>query len=184
MDESAPLPVHALPKRRRVGRLLDVVTIAVIALAAFRFLVVPHLGESAGVNRPAPVVELAATDGRFSLAAHRGRLVFLDFWASWCTPCQASLPLVERWAKSHREVDVVAIDAGEPPAQAARFAREFGLAQTAFDPQLQTTKAFGVDGFPTMIVIDAKGRVVAKWPGYNPAIASVMSDAVGRFSGR
>ncbi len=185
---SSTTPTASLPaakkQRRGLHRLLDVLAVVVIIAAGYKLLVGTRHYQGVTVA-PAPVVELASmSGGRFSLAAHRGHVVFLDFWASWCGPCQASLPLVEGWARSHPAADVVAIDAGEDPATAAKFARGIHLQNVAFDPSLGTVHAFNVDGYPTMIVIDTKGLVEEKWEGYNPAVASAMSDAAEKFTGR
>ena len=185
---TSPTPAAALPgpKRRSVvHRLLDVVAIVVLIAAGYKlFLGARHYAGLA--PHPAPAVNLESmSGGRFSLAAHRGHVVFLDFWASWCTPCQASLPLVESWARAHRDAaDVVAVDAGEDPAVAAKFARGLHLENVAFDPSLGTVHDFHVDGFPTMVVIDPKGVIEERWEGYNPAVASAMSDAAAKFTNR
>ena len=128
--------------------------------------------------RPAPHVVLSTLDGKaFTLTAHRGRIVFLDFFASWCTPCKASLPLVARFARRHPEVDVVPVDVGETPRIAAHFAREVGLKSVALDRDQIAASWFGIVGFPTMVVVDPRSRVRATWPGLNPAISLNMANA-------
>jgi len=128
--------------------------------------------------RPAPRIVLATLDAKpFSLAAHHGRIVFLDFFASWCEPCRISLPLVEGFARAHPEADVVPVDVGEAPSAAARFSRELGLHRVALDRDKLAAAWFGVIGFPTMVVIDPRSRVRATWPGLNPAIALNMANA-------
>jgi thiol-disulfide isomerase/thioredoxin len=151
-----------------------------VLFAIFHFILQPRLiGEAA---LPAPPVDLAALGGgRFSLAEHRGRVVFLDFWASWCDPCKESLPLVERYARAHPDVDVIPVDVGEDAVTAARFARGHGLAHVALDPDETAAHAFGVSGFPTMVVVDPTGTLRAKWIGVNPAIEAAMAAARARY---
>lgn len=101
----------------------------------------------------------------------------MDFFASWCEPCRLSLPLVESYARSHPAVDVVAIDVGEPRNVAANFARRMHLSNVVIDPQGLSQGYFGIQGFPTTVVIDPTGNVRATWTGFNPAIALAMSHA-------
>lgn len=163
-----------------IARGLDALAVVVVLFALFQFFVVPRLHGAAA--SPAPPVELAALDGgRFSLEAHRGRVVFLDFWASWCGPCKDSLPLVEHYARSHRDVDVVAVDVGESAQVARAYARANGVGNVVLDADQLAANAYGVTGFPTMVVVDPDGMVRAKWVGFNPAIETAMADAGERY---
>ena len=93
--------------RRWVARGLDVLAALIILFALFEFFVAPRLAENRIV--PAPPVSLATLDGgRFSVERQHGRLTYLDFWATWCEPCQQSIPLIQRFARRHPEVDVIA----------------------------------------------------------------------------
>jgi peptide/nickel transport system substrate-binding protein len=166
--------------RRWLSRGLDGVAILIVLYALFHFFIQPRLTPEAAA--PAPPVSLAALEGgRFSLAAHHGRVVFLDFWASWCEPCKESLPLVERYARAHGDIDVVAVDVGETAATARDYARAHRLANVVLDPDLIAAHAFGVNGFPTMVVVDPAGLVRAKWIGFNPAVERAMADARERY---
>jgi thiol-disulfide isomerase/thioredoxin len=158
------------------SRIPDLLALALILFVVFKLFVAPRLF----VHRLEPAPQLALptmTGGSFSLTAHRGRLVFIDFWASWCEPCQRSLPLVERFARAHPEVEVLAVDVGEPAEIARRFARRHGLHNVAFDQTQRAAAAFGVNGLPTMVVVDPAGYLRGTWPGYNPAIEARMESA-------
>ncbi|MDQ6827117.1 MAG: TlpA family protein disulfide reductase [Candidatus Eremiobacteraeota bacterium] len=164
------------PRRLR-GRLWDVLAVIVIVLIAYKLLVVP-LSLPPRDARPAPDISLVSLQARqFTLREYRGRVVFLDFWASWCQPCKTSLPMVERFARTHRNVHIEAIDVGEPRPVAAQFASAYDLQHVALDPDHLAANWFGVDGFPTMIVVDTKGMIRAKWVGFNPAIQLMMAHA-------
>jgi len=168
------------PVRRWLARGLDAAAVLVVLYALFHFLVAPRLLPSAAVTAP-PLTFATLDGGRYALAAHRGRLVFLDFWASWCGPCQESLPLVEHYAQTHRDVDVVPVDVGEDAATAAGFARVHRLAHVVLDTDQIAAHAFGVSGFPTMVVIGPDGLVRDKWIGFNPAIEDAMADAREKY---
>lgn len=106
----------------------------------------------------------------------------MDFYASWCEPCKIELPLVERWLRAHPTATVVPVDVGEPRSVAAEFAARYSLGDVALDAQTSARPLFGVQGFPTIVVIDATGHIRAKWEGLNPAIGLALSHAFAAFS--
>jgi thiol-disulfide isomerase/thioredoxin len=159
------------------GRLWDALAILVILFVAWKWFVAPRY-LSPKTAFPAPHVVYPMLDGgTFALSEHRGRVVFLDFWASWCEPCKASLPLVEAFARAHPEVDVIAVNVAEPRAVAAAYAHAHNLQNVALDESASSSGYFHLDGFPTMIVIDKQGQLRAAWPGFNPAVAVNMANA-------
>lgn len=155
----------------------DVLALAVVVVVAYKIAIAPRSLKAADAF-PAPRVSYASLGGPpFVLARHRGRVVFLDFWASWCEPCKAQMPLVEAFARNHPGVDVVPVDVGEPPAVAAAYAHGHDLRDVVVDPKALSSGFFQLDGFPTMVVVDPQGRIRATWTGFNPAIEFNMSHA-------
>lgn len=169
--------MNRLRRLANVRLIFDVLAIALVAFVAYRLLVAPRsLPESAAY--PAPAVHFQTLSGAsFALEKQRGHVVFLEFYASWCTPCRVSLPLVESFARSHPQVRVVPVDVGEPRELAAAFARQYSLTGVAIDPRALSRGFFQLEGFPTMVVIDARGRIRATWQGLNPAIQLNMAHA-------
>ncbi|MBC5815954.1 MAG: TlpA family protein disulfide reductase [Candidatus Eremiobacteraeota bacterium] len=164
-----------------MARVWDVLALLVIAFVVWKLLIAPRSLDQATAH-PAPHLVLASLNGQsFKLAEHRGRVVFLDFYASWCEPCKISLPLVERFARSHPEADVIPIDVGEPLPVALAFAKQYDLHGAALDPNRLASNWFNVEGFPTMVVIDPGGDIRATWPGLNPAIQLNMANAVSQL---
>jgi thiol-disulfide isomerase/thioredoxin len=160
--------------RRWAARGLDVLAGLIVLFALFEFFVAPRL--AAGRIVPAPPVSLSTLDGgRFSIDGQKGRLTYLDFWATWCEPCQRSIPLIQRFARAHPEVDVVSVDVGEPTHVVRSFVKRFPMEKVALDPDETAAHAFGVANFPTMIVIDRRGNQRAKWLGYNPDVEAQMA---------
>jgi thiol-disulfide isomerase/thioredoxin len=159
-----------------LARLFDLLAILVIAFVVYRIFIAPRVFSTHA--QAAPHVTYQSLRGpKFVLTQHRGRVVFLDFWASWCEPCKASLPLVESFARAHPEVDVVPVDVGEPRAVVAAYANAHHMLHVALDPDMLSQGFFQIDGFPTLVVIDPQGRIRATWAGFNPAVEMNMSHA-------
>ncbi|HET9030999.1 MAG TPA: TlpA disulfide reductase family protein [Candidatus Aquilonibacter sp.] len=167
-------------KRRRwltPGRFLDAIAILVIAFVAWKLLIAPRQLKG-GDAYPAPQVSFQKLDGgTFHVADARGRVLFLDFFASWCDPCKLESPLVEQYARKHPDVLVVPVDVGEPRMLAERFAKKYGLQHVVLDPKSSSQGFFQIQGFPTIVVIDPRGKIRASWSGFNPAIQMAMANA-------
>ncbi|MGB6986348.1 MAG: TlpA disulfide reductase family protein [Candidatus Aquilonibacter sp.] len=130
--------------------------------------------------RPYPAPRIAYPKlggGTFHISDERGRVVFLDFYASWCEPCNLETPLIERYARANPQSSVVPIDVGEPAVVAAHYAQRFKLKGVVLDPTSLSNGFFQLEGFPTIVVIDPQGRIRATWSGFNPAIELAMSNA-------
>jgi cytochrome c biogenesis protein CcmG, thiol:disulfide interchange protein DsbE len=160
------------------SRTVGIVVASVIVLLVVLLGLVLVQAQRAGglpfdpVGSPAPGFELPALGGGdLALADHAGQPVVLAFWASWCTTCKADIPIlertVERWGP--RGVAVVGVVIDDTYAAAAGFAVERGLPYpSAFDDAGEVRTAYGVTGTPETYVVDADGRVAAKWIGPLP----------------
>lgn len=151
---------------------------ALLALFALSFALVPPplpAASPVGPGQPAPAVNLEAADGRpVSLAALRGQVVLVDFWASWCGPCAAAFPAYEDLFQQYRDrgFDVVAINLDEKRADADRFLADRPHAMTiAFDPKGKSAASFGLQGMPTSFLIGRDGRVRFVHIGYSSGAA-------------
>lgn len=117
----------------------------------------------------APDFRLATPDGRtIALGDLRGRLVFLNFWATWCPPCRVEMPSMERLHREFKDqgLVVLAVDLQESPRQVARFMRDFRLTFPALlDAEAEVAARYGVRGIPTTFLIDRQGRIVGSAVG-------------------
>lgn len=121
-------------------------------------------------GKEAPDFELTSLDGRrkVKLSDLRGKVVLLDFWASWCGPCREELPHIE---KIHKELSgkglvVLGIN-DEPPDVAKKFVKEQGLTFTTLhDDGGKVHRLYGVEFIPTTIIVGRDGKVVERFVGY------------------
>jgi thiol-disulfide isomerase/thioredoxin len=118
--------------------------------------------------RPAPPLNLeiihpnSVGPDRFDLAAVRGKVVLLDFWATWCGPCARLSPTLERlWQRyASRGLIVVGVNVDEDgPALVPAFQRRFGLTYTQTAAQPSTQRVWDVRYLPTTVLIDRTGMI-------------------------
>jgi cytochrome c biogenesis protein CcmG/thiol:disulfide interchange protein DsbE len=119
-----------------------------------------------GKRPTAPALELPrlGAPGKGSLADYRGKVVVVNFWASWCDPCKTETPLLERW---HRRIagqggTVLGIDEQDVASDAMAFAKRYGVTYPSLrDGPGAKQKEYGVTGVPETIVVDRRGRIAA-----------------------
>jgi peroxiredoxin len=115
------------------------------------------------VGAPAPDFELAALDGgRVRLNDLRGQVVALNFWATWCEPCRAEMPLLDEAAQTYAEAGLVilGIDADEPARLVADFRDELGLSfPLLLDPRGDVQQLYRVRGYPMTVFVDREGII-------------------------
>jgi cytochrome c biogenesis protein CcmG, thiol:disulfide interchange protein DsbE len=120
----------------------------------------------------APVFDLPGATGAVSLADYRGKVVYLDFWASWCGPCRQSFPWMNRmqsqYGKRGLQIIGVNLDANLPDAKAflKETPAEFVI---GYDPKGITPRSYGVKGMPTSVLIGADGQVIYQHVGFTDA---------------
>jgi cytochrome c biogenesis protein CcmG/thiol:disulfide interchange protein DsbE len=150
--------------------LIPLATVPVLALLAYGFHTDPRTIPSPLVGRPAPGFTLPAFEGPpVALEAHRGKVVVLNFWASWCYPaCYEEAPVLERGWRAYRDRDVVVLGVAiQDGDQASRkFIADFSLSfPNAADRDGKVSVEYGVYGVPETFFIDRGGRIRLKHNG-------------------
>jgi cytochrome c biogenesis protein CcmG/thiol:disulfide interchange protein DsbE len=113
---------------------------------------------AAGFTLPA----LGQTGQQVSLSQYNGKPVIVNFFASWCPPCQQETPLLASWYKQqHGHVVLLGLDENDTTANALKFADAKGVSYPiGFDPQVTVALAYNVDGLPQTFFLNASHRIV------------------------
>jgi peroxiredoxin len=105
------------------------------------------------------------------LSRLKGQVVFLNFWATWCVPCKAEMPAMERLhqALQGRPFRMLAVNLQEPPDTIRKFVDELGLTfDVVLDPTGEITRNYSVNNLPLTYLIDKRGMIVARAIGERP----------------
>jgi cytochrome c biogenesis protein CcmG, thiol:disulfide interchange protein DsbE len=105
---------------------------------------------------------LAQSGQQVSLSSYAGKPLILNFFASWCVPCQQETPLLAKFYRGeHGRVAVVGLDENDTMSNALSFTRAKGVSYpVGFDPQLTAASAYGVNALPQTFFLDARHRIV------------------------
>jgi cytochrome c biogenesis protein CcmG/thiol:disulfide interchange protein DsbE len=166
------LPVKALRGTGRIVRQHKIAT-AIGGVFAAAIVVVSLVGSGAGGGAPAarpvaPGFTVAALSapgqgaGQIALSQYQGKPLIVNFWASWCPPCQRETPLLARWYSArHGHVLLVGVDVNDNAANALKFARAKGIGYPiGADPNATVAGKFGVVALPQTFFLNAQHRIV------------------------
>lgn len=99
------------------------------------------------------------------LSDYRGKGVFLNFWGTWCKPCEREMPYMERQYQkfNNQGVEILAINIAESNIPVRKFVDKYHLSfPIPMDKDREVTKAYGIGPIPTTVLIDEKGKIVRK----------------------
>jgi thiol-disulfide isomerase/thioredoxin len=138
------------------------------------------------------LIALAATSVRaandaapsLDLAAYKGRVVVVDFWASWCTPCRRSIPWLNQMRAKYgdRGLVIIGVNVDKDGEDAARFLREVPTDfDVVYDPAGELAARYGVEGMPSTYVYSRDGDLVARHLGFQNVKRPEYEALLGRL---
>lgn len=153
----------------------------VILLTAFMSLNVLAQGIAPDFSLPRLVDDQNRSLEQHRLSDYRGRVVYLDFWASWCGPCRQSLPALEALQKQYDPEDfsVIAINVDETPQIALSFLEDYPVTYTVlFSDNPKVQRSYNLVGLPSSFLIDQRGEIIGSFQGFHPEHIERLKKAI------
>jgi thiol-disulfide isomerase/thioredoxin len=153
-------------------------------LALLLAVSLPSWAGAATIGEPAPDFEVAALQegGKpLKLSDFKGKVVYLDFWASWCQPCRHSVPMLNAMHRdlAGKDLAILAVNVGEERAAGLNFLKSYPVGYaTASDPEGKLAKAYDVQIMPTSYLIDRDGTLRGIHAGFRKEEAMKLRAAV------
>jgi peroxiredoxin len=149
---------------------------------ALTAVVIASTAFAADAGGPAPAFTLTAlSGGQAALSQYKGQVVMVNFWATWCGPCQQEMPLLDQMYKKYRPAGFTLIGVNvdkEAPAVKELLARKPVSFPVLLDPANQVSKAYHVDEMPSSVIIDRKGEIRYVHRGYKPGDENDYQDRI------
>jgi peroxiredoxin len=137
---------------------------------------------SGDAGGPAPSFTLTTLSGQAGgLSEYKGQVVMVNFWATWCGPCQQEMPLLDQMYKKYKPAGFTLIGVNvdkESPAVKELLARKPVSFPVLLDPANQVSKAYHVDEMPSSVIIDRKGQIRYIHRGYKPGDENDYQDRI------
>lgn len=110
----------------------------------------------------------AAKEGELDVSKYKGKVVYVDFWASWCVPCRKSFPWLNDLAKQHPDdLVVVGINVDNERDAAMKFLEKYPAHfPLVFDPEGTLAAAYKLEGMPSAVLLDRNGKEVHRHVGF------------------
>jgi len=150
-----------------------------ISTALFALLLLSH--NSFAALNPAPDINLPSINGSVKLAELKGKVVYLDFWASWCEPCKKSFPWLHDIKQSYADkgFEVVAVNLDKDRKLADAFLKEMEVNfVVAFDESGESASSYKLKGMPSSYLIGRDGKLYASHIGFKEKDKTKLEQAI------
>jgi len=169
------------------SRLLLLFGLTFLASLALVQCVGPQQGSGeAQIGQPAPTFQLEDLEGnQIALEQYRGKIVMLDFWATWCGPCRQSMPVLEELqARYSDDLVLLAINLEESREQVRSFAAQENIrSKVLLDEQGEVGRAYRSMSIPMQVLIDPDGIVRYIQIGFGSSTGDILREEIGKILG-
>lgn len=156
----------------RTIRTSIIVVSSLIAVGCAKGPTGPRVAPDFSVERATAPIE------KVKLSSLKGKVVLLDFWATWCGPCKVTMPGIDRLYATYKDrgFEVMGISS-EKRADVRNFIKDVGYSYPFYvDVSLEASKVFNVEGIPRLVLVDRKGMIVLDETGITSE--KVLEDAI------
>lgn len=132
-------------------------------------------------GQAAPALELSGINTPVSLSKLKGKVVYVDFWASWCGPCKQSFPWMNEMQAKYgaKGFQVIGVNVDAKRSDAEQFLASTPTAfQVAFDPQGVTPKSYQIKGMPSSVLVGPDGKVLFVHSGFRAEERKELENAI------
>ncbi len=161
--------------------------IALAALLACSFAFSSSAFAESGGKHKAPGFKLPGQDKTIQLSDYKGKVVYLDFWASWCEPCKRSFPWMNDLQSQYAEdgFEIIAVNLDTSRKDAEEFLKKMPAKfDVAFDKSGKTAQAYNLKAMPSSFLIDRNGRLVHKSLGYRVEEKKIVEKKIQKLVGK
>ncbi len=140
---------------------------------------------SEGQAAPGFTLARLGSDAPVRLSDYRGRVVLLNFWATWCKPCKDEMPSMERLHQrlQGQPFELLAVSVDESPVEVEAFVKRLGLTiPILLDPEKTAAGAYQAFRFPETVLIDARGEIAGRFIGPREWDAEVYVERIRRLA--
>jgi len=166
-------------------RKLLTIPIALVSMFWLQSLFAVEVGDTA----PEVALPQMQEEGDVSLAQYQGKIVYLDFWASWCAPCLVSMPIMNemrnRLQSQGIAFEVLAVNVDSDPEDGLDFLLDKPVDFIVLkDPEGVTPATYGVQGMPTSYLLDANGTIVMRHEGFSRSDGDMIEAEILKLAGQ
>ena len=159
-----------------------------LAVLAISSLIAPSSAfAQSGDKYAAPGFTLPGQNKTIQLSDYKGKVVYLDFWASWCEPCKRSFPWMNELQSLYGEdgFEIIAVNLDTSRKDAEEFLKQMPATfDVAFDKSGKTAEAYNLKAMPSSFLIDRKGRLVHKSLGYRVQEKKIVEKKIQKLVGK
>lgn len=137
-----------------------------------------------GKSGPVPAPDFALKDLKGSvvrLSDLRGKILVLDFWATWCEPCKQSIPVFESFSRKYpgKDVEVVGISEDAYAEDVVPFVKAHKMSyRVLLDPDNAVQESYRIYGLPSTVIVDRKGMIRESWAGFSESTEREIARSV------